>query len=93
MTFLPAGEDAKLEIAEISNHLSGLFNELQDFREKIKAMPAEFLELQFGDKKILSAGIPEKDAWVTVIGEANINTGFIRLELRKLVKKVKPLIG
>jgi predicted regulator of Ras-like GTPase activity (Roadblock/LC7/MglB family) len=93
MTFLPALEEAKLEIAEMGNHLSSFFEQLQQFQKKIKAESTQFIELQFADKIILSNAVADKDAWVTVIGEENLNVGFIRMELRKLVKQVQPLIG
>jgi CheY-like chemotaxis protein len=93
MTFLPTGEEAKLEIAELGNHLSGFFGEMKQFQEKIKATPVMFFELQFGNKIILSNAVSEKDAWITVVGEQSLNVGFVRMELRKLVKKVQPLIS
>ena len=52
-----------------------------------------FFELQFGNKIILSNAVSEKDAWITVVGEQSLNVGFVRMELRKLVKKVQPLIS
>ncbi len=92
MTFLPFSEKGKHEAADLANHISSFYNDLKRLTENLKSKPAHFSEIHFADRILLTIKVPEKDAWVTVTGEADLNVGFVRLELRKIVKELRPLI-
>jgi len=92
MTFLPVSENGKHEAADLGNHLSAFYSDLKKLQVNLKSKSAHFTEVHFGDRILLSVKVPDKDAWVSVLGEPDLNVGFVRLELRKIVKSLQPLI-
>jgi CheY-like chemotaxis protein len=92
VTFLPSDENGKLEAADLGNHLSVFLGEVNRLQRNLQATPASFLEVQFGNMIYLSCLVPDKDAWITVLGDNGANVGFLRMELRKVVKNVSGLI-
>jgi CheY-like chemotaxis protein/predicted regulator of Ras-like GTPase activity (Roadblock/LC7/MglB family) len=92
ITFLPESDDGNLEASDLGRHLSLFFDALSKFQENLQTTPAMLMEIQFGNLIFVSARVPDKDAWVTVLGDPGINVGFVRLELRKAVKKISPHI-
>jgi CheY-like chemotaxis protein len=92
ITFLPESDDGNLEASDLGRHLSLFSDALSKFQENLQTTPAMLMEIQFGNLIFVSARVPDKDAWVTVLGDPGINVGFVRLELRKAVKKISPHI-
>lgn len=92
VTFLPSDENGKLEAADLGNNLSTFFEEIGRLQKYLQATVANFIEIQFGNLCFFCSRVPDKDAWVTVLGDPQLNAGFIRLELRKAVKEINSLI-
>jgi CheY-like chemotaxis protein/predicted regulator of Ras-like GTPase activity (Roadblock/LC7/MglB family) len=92
ITFLPETEDGNLEASDLGSHLSVFFEALNKFQQNLQTTAAMLLEIQFGNLIFVTARVPDKDAWVTVLGDPGVNVGFVRLELRKAVKKISAFI-
>jgi len=91
-TFLPSNENEKLEAAELGNHISVFLGEINRLQHNLKASVSNFIEIQFENMIFLACKVTDKDAWVTILGNSNANLGFLRIELRKVVKKIYPII-
>jgi CheY-like chemotaxis protein len=92
ITFLPENEDSNLEATDLGNQLSVFFADLKKLQQHLQTTKAQFFELHFGNLVLLSRKIPNKDIYVTVSGDTDVNVGFVRLELRKAVKEIKKLV-
>ena len=65
---------------------------MKTFQKSLHTTPAGFLELHFGDMIFLSQKIPGKDAYLTILGDPAINVGYLRLEMRKVIRGIAKLI-
>jgi CheY-like chemotaxis protein len=92
ITFLPNTEDGNLEATDLGNNLSIFFRDLIKIQEGLQTTGPNLIEIQFGSLVLVSSKVPEKDAWITIIGDPNLNVGLVRLELRKVVKNIKTLV-
>ncbi len=92
ITFLPETEEGNLEATELGNQLSDLLSDLKKFRQYLQTTETKFTELHFQDILFISAKIPAKDAYISVLSDPNVNIGFVRLELRNVMKELAGLL-
>ncbi len=92
ITYLPDTEEGHMEAVDLGNHLSSFFTHVGELQRRMQTTGANFMELHFEDLTLIIIKVPESDAYISVVGEANTNIGFIRLELRRAVKTVKELV-
>jgi CheY-like chemotaxis protein len=70
-------------ISELGNHIAALYENLQDSAQFLKGDTLKFWELQFDKRIFILHKISGQDACLSIIGKETINTGFIRLEIKK----------
>ncbi len=75
--------DRKEVISELGNFVSVLLGNVLKNSKFLKGQQLDFWELRFQRRVVLMQRIPDQDAYLTVIGNEHINTGFIRLEIKK----------
>lgn len=92
ITYLPEGEDATPEPTDLGNQMSNFLKDLKKLQTYLQAGGAGFMEIQFNKIALISSKVPEKDAFVTVFGDRNLNIGFVRVELRRSMKTLGKLI-
>jgi CheY-like chemotaxis protein len=88
VTYLPDNEDANLEATNLGNQLSLFLKDMNKLQQHLQTTPAAFLEIQFGSMVLIASRVPEKDAWISVLGDSNLNVGYLRLEIRKSIKDI-----
>ncbi|MEJ2635070.1 MAG: response regulator [Calditrichia bacterium] len=92
ITFLPSNEESNLEAIELGNQLSVFLNDLKKLQKHLQTTPPGLLEIQFGNLFMITNKIPDKDAYITVLGDHTLNVGFVRFELRKIVKEIGEMV-
>lgn len=92
ITFLPENEDGRLEATEFGNQISLFLKDLKKLQQQLQTNQPEFFEIRFDNLVLFSQKIPRRDAYLTILSEPAANSGFIRLELRKIVRGLQPLI-
>lgn len=70
-------------ISELGNHIAALYEDLQQSAQFLKGDSLNFGEFQFDKRIFVLHKIPDQDAYLSIIGKETINTGFIRLEIKK----------
>ncbi len=92
ITYLPESDDGNLEATNLGNQYSVFLKDLKKLQKHLQTTDPIFMEMQFGNLVLISKRVPKKDAFITVIADHSVNVGFIRLELRKVVKEIAPLL-
>jgi CheY-like chemotaxis protein/predicted regulator of Ras-like GTPase activity (Roadblock/LC7/MglB family) len=92
VTSLSSNDNGKIEATELGNQLSIFLGEVKRLQHNLNASSSNFIEIQFENIVFLSCKVPNVDAWVSVLGSNDANVGFLRLELRKIVKKLSPMV-
>ena len=76
--------DGKLEkISDLGNFISLLWESVIKTSKFLEGGGFQFWEIQFNSQTSILQKIPVEDAYLTIIGKSPINSGFIRLELKK----------
>ncbi len=86
-------ENTPDQITELGDNISAFLEGLEKASEPLFGKHLIFWEGHFLNHTVLLHKIPGEDAYVTILGGREMNTGFVRLELRKHLDKIKTLIA
>lgn len=92
ITYLQKNSQANLEIEEIGNQISNIYKGLEKTEGVLYLPPAAFFEIHFKDQLLISKKFFDKDAIISILADMQINIGYLRLELRKVMKEIKDLL-
>ncbi|GAB4379699.1 MAG: hypothetical protein Kow0042_29350 [Calditrichia bacterium] len=92
ITFLKKEDQSQVDMTDLGNQFSALLKVLHPLKEKLNSKFVNFLEMHFGKTLVIVRKIVGKDAYITVIGNSQVNIAFLRLELHKAAKKIKDFI-
>ncbi len=92
ITFLPDSEEGNLEATNLGEQMSVYLKDLKKLQKHLQTTGPDLMELKFKNLILFSKKVPDKDAYITVLGDESTNVGFVRLELRKAIKQIKDYI-
>lgn len=79
-------------ITELGNRISSLLENTIKHSKFLNSGLFKFQEIRMEGRSLILQSLPTNDAWITVIGNKRLNTGYLRMELRKLVPALKEFI-
>lgn len=79
-------------ISELGNHISALCEGLAKSTRFLKGESLLFGEFQFEKRIFIIQQIPGRDAFLAIIGKENVNSGYIRLEIKKSLGYLEELL-
>lgn len=79
-------------ITELGNQVSGLAESVEKSAKFLRGEAVNFAEFIFEKRVFILYKIPAQDACLSVIGKENINTGFVRLEIKKNLSNLAKLL-
>ncbi len=81
------------EIAQLGDKISALLEGIEKAGTPLFGQHLFFWEGHFLNHTILIFQIPGEDAYVSIIGNRELNSGLVRLEMKKHLNKLKELIA
>lgn len=79
-------------VNELGNHVSTLLDSIVKVSTFMKGGELEFWEFQFEKRIYIFQHIPGEDAYLSVIGKDSVNSGFVRVEIKKNLQTLRELI-
>jgi CheY-like chemotaxis protein len=92
ITFLPTDTPQASEVEEIGNQISNIYSHLNEPELLSGKLLPNFLEIHFNDQILISSRVNNSDNLISILSSQRTNIGFVRLELRKILKKIKELL-
>lgn len=88
------GEDSqqKETITNLGNQVSGMLERVMKNSRFLMGEELHFWEMQFQKKVFILQKIPNQDAYLTIVGNQNVNSGYIRLEIKKNLDDLSKLL-
>ena len=82
----------KERITDFSNDVFLLLKNFEIGKKILNNQPLEFLEIQLENQIIFLSKIPYQEAFLTIVGSKKVNSGFVRLEIKKTLFQIAQLI-
>ncbi len=82
----------KDEVTELGNHISSFLEKIGKELSFLDGKTLRFWEFQFEKRTFILQRIPGQDAFLSILGDENVNSGFIRLEIKKNLQNLSKLI-
>lgn len=79
-------------ITDLGNFIAALLEHTTRYSRFLKGGELDFWEIQFKKRVYIIQRIPGQDAFLSIIGKENINSGFMRVELRKHLPMLAELL-
>ena len=80
------------DVTEMGNEISSLVEQLTNAAKFFKSQSLEFLEIHLNKMKLILHKIPGQDGFLSIVGDKKLNPGFLRMELKKILKDVANLV-
>ena len=80
------------DVTEMGNEISSLVEQLTTAAKFFKSQSLEFLEIHLNKMKLILHKIPGQDGFLSIVGDKKLNPGFLRMELKKILKDVANLV-
>ena len=82
----------KEEVTELGNRIASVLEKMGKMLSFLKGGGLEFWEFQLEKRVFILHKIPGQDAFLSVVGDENVNSGFVRLEIKKNIEDLSKLI-
>ncbi len=79
-------------LSDFGNYIANLIDHVSKYSKFLKGDDLEFWEMRFNQRLFILQYIPDQDAILSIIGKENVNSGYIRLELRKHLDALADLL-
>ena len=82
----------KEKIDALGNEFASMMESFQKKKKILNSQSIEYWEVQLGNNIVFLYKIPYQDAFITIVGDKELNRGFVRLEIKKLLRQIAQLI-
>jgi CheY-like chemotaxis protein len=79
-------------ISDLGNFLARLLASVNKHSRFLKGGEVDYWEMQLAKRLLMLCKIPDQDAYLSVIGKSDANSGFLRVEIKKYLKDLADLI-
>ena len=80
-------------ITQLGDRLARFVQEIEKASANLFGKTIRFWEAHFARHTYLLSGFPEEDVYISIVGNHQMNTGFIRLELKKHAQEIRQLLA
>ncbi len=91
--FYQGGMTEKTEIMnKLGNKISTLIDAVENSSRFMRGKELEFTAVHFSNRHFIMQKIPHQDAYLSILGQPNMNNAFIRLEIKKVLDDLVKMI-
>jgi len=80
------------KISSLGNQISNMLDGLLKYSKFISRNGDLFLEMHRGTSKIILQNLSDNNLWLAIIGRENMNPGYLRIEMKKLIPEIRKLV-
>lgn len=90
--YIGAYDKQKEQIDALGNEFAAMIGSFQQAKKILNGQSVEFWEVQLENDIVFLYKIPFQNAFLTIVGDKELNPGFVRLEIKNSLKQIAQLI-